>query len=98
MKSTFFKLYGRDFLKAAIIATLTPIYPIIQDSISAGQLSFDWKKIGIAAIGGFLAYLAKNFFTDDTKASVNALTSQGATIITKDQTVIQPNENIKKTN
>jgi hypothetical protein len=95
MKSTFFQLHGRDFIKAAIVATLTPIYPIVQASFDSGHLSFDWKKIGIAALGGFFAYLAKNLFTNDTKSAENRLLNQGASIITKDNTIIQPTEKTK---
>ncbi|HTA62781.1 MAG TPA: hypothetical protein VK835_10010 [Bacteroidia bacterium] len=61
--SDFLKLDIRDILKACIIATLTPVLVLVQQSIDAGQLTFDYKHLGMAAIGGFVAYLIKNFLT-----------------------------------
>lgn len=58
-----FSLNLQDLLKGLIIAALTPALVIIQQSIAAGSLVFDWKAIGMAAISGGLAYLIKNFFT-----------------------------------
>jgi hypothetical protein len=61
--SEFLNLDLRDLLKACIIATLTPVLVLLQQSIDAGQLTFDWKHLGMAAVGGFVAYLIKNFLT-----------------------------------
>jgi len=61
--SDFLKLDIRDILKACIIAALTPVLVLLQQSIEAGQLTFDWKHLGMAAVGGFVAYLLKNFLT-----------------------------------
>lgn len=57
-----FTLQGRDWIKAALIATLTPVVVLVQQSLEAGSLVFDWKSLGMAALGGLVAYLAKNFF------------------------------------
>lgn len=59
----------RDFLKAALIAIITPVLYVIQDSMSKGELTLHWKEILVAAISGFVAYLIKNFFTDDIKTA-----------------------------
>lgn len=61
--SGLFKLNIQDVLKGLLIAVLTPVIVVIQQSLEAGSLTFDWKSIGMAAIGGFLAYLTKNFLT-----------------------------------
>lgn len=61
--SKIYSLNKSDLLKAALIATLTPVLVLIQNSLDSGSLTFDWKALGMAAIGGFLAYLTKNFFT-----------------------------------
>ena len=53
----------KDVAKALIIAVLTPAVLVIQQSLDAGSLAFNWKQIGMAAIGGFVGYLIKNFFT-----------------------------------
>lgn len=81
MKSTLFTLNTRDFIKGLIVAIITPIVPIIQQSIAAGSLVFDWKIIGLAAAGGFVAYIVKNFFTDDTKVAIKTLEKQNVTVI-----------------
>jgi len=51
----------RDFFKGAIVAVLATIVPIVNATIESGVLTFDWKAIGLAALGGFTAYLIKNF-------------------------------------
>lgn len=61
--SKLFSVNMKDVAKALLIAVLTPVLIIIQQSISEGTLTFDWKHIGMAAVGGGVAYLAKNFFT-----------------------------------
>lgn len=78
------------------MATLVPVLLIIQQSINAGDLVFNWKGIGMAAIAGFVGYLLKNFFTDGTKEAVKTLTNQDATIITKNNMVINPTPEIKR--
>ena len=57
------KLDARDFAKAAIMAALTPALLIVQQSFDAGQLTFNWKHVGMAAVAGFTGYLIKNFCT-----------------------------------
>ena len=58
-----FRLNWQDYAKGIVVAILTPVIFIIQNSLDAGTLSFNWKQISIAAISGFVAYLVKNFFT-----------------------------------
>lgn len=64
--SNFLSLNTKDVLKGLLMAVLTPAILIIQQSLSAGNLTFNWKEIGMAAIAGGLAYLVKNFFTAPT--------------------------------
>jgi len=64
-----FKLNLRDFLKGALMAILVPVLYVIQTSLDAGVLTFNWKQIVIAAIAGFVSYLIKNLFTDDVKVA-----------------------------
>jgi len=61
--SKFLRLNWQDLGKGLIMAILTPVVVIVQQSIEAGNFVFDWKSIGFAAIGGGFAYLVKNFFT-----------------------------------
>lgn len=58
-----FTLNLRDVLKGLIMAVLVPVATIITQSIDQGSLTFNWKAIGLAAIGGFVAYLVKNFLS-----------------------------------
>lgn len=60
-----FTLQTRDFLKGLIVSVLTSVCVVIQNSISAGTLTFNWNAIGIAALGSAVAYLLKNLFTND---------------------------------
>lgn len=61
--SDFLKLNINDILKGLLMAVLTPVVVIIQQSLEAGVFVFDWKSIGLAALSGGVAYLVKNFFT-----------------------------------
>jgi hypothetical protein len=58
-----YSLEWRDVFKSFLIAVLTPIIPIVEQSIEAGTLTFNWKLIGLTAVGAALAYLTKNFLT-----------------------------------
>lgn len=61
--SKLFSVNTKDILKGLLMAILTPAVLIIENSLSAGSLVFDWKAIGMAAIAGGFAYIVKNFFT-----------------------------------
>ena len=61
--SNFLSLNWKDIVKGLLMAVLTPCILIIQQSLDAGNLVFNWKQIGMAAIAGGLAYLVKNFFS-----------------------------------
>ena len=73
MKSTLFTLNLRDFLKGAILAVVVPVLVTIQTSLAAGNIVFDWKAIGISSLATFIAYLLKNFLTDDVKVAQKTL-------------------------
>ncbi len=61
--SKIFSLNSLDFAKAFLVAIITPVLVLLQNSLDAGEFTFNWKPILMAAIGGGLAYLIKNFFT-----------------------------------
>lgn len=61
--SNFLSLNWLDVAKGLLMAILTPVVVIIQQSLESGVFTFDWKTIGLAAVGGGFAYLVKNFFT-----------------------------------
>lgn len=55
-----FNVSKRDIAKAMLIAILTPVFVFIQNNL-AGEFQFNWKALGIAAVGGFCSYVLKNF-------------------------------------
>lgn len=58
-----FSLNARDFVRGAILAIITPVLAIITNSLDKGELTFNWKLIGVTAISAFIGYLVKNYFT-----------------------------------
>lgn len=73
MQSDRFSINWNDFLKGLIMAVIMPVLAIIQNSIANGELTFNWKLIGLTAAGGFVGYLIKNFLSDNVKAAQNTL-------------------------
>ena len=61
--SKFLSLNTKDILRSLLMAVLTPVVVIVQQSLELGSLVFNWHQLGFAAIGGGVAYLIKNFFT-----------------------------------
>lgn len=66
-ESDFLKLNLNDFLRGLIIAVLTPIFIHVQEIIKTGTLNLNWEQIAIEAVGGFTAYILKNFLTPANK-------------------------------
>jgi len=58
-----FSLNIRDIVKGLVMAVILPVINVIYQSIEAGSFEFDWKRIGLLAAGGFIAYIIKNFLT-----------------------------------
>jgi hypothetical protein len=56
-----------DVIKGLVMAVLTPVLVVIQQSIEKGELTFNWHLIALSAVGGGVAYLLKNFFTTSIK-------------------------------
>ena len=67
MESNFFRLNTKDFLKGLLMAILVPFLVVIQTSIEAGQLTFDWKLIISASLAGGVGYLLKNLLSGETQ-------------------------------
>lgn len=70
--SKLFSLNLKDVLKGLLLAVLTPAVLIIEQSLEAGSLVFNWQHIGMASLAGGVAYLVKNFFTPEPKAVVKS--------------------------
>lgn len=52
-----------DWWRGLIIAILSAPITIIIESLNAGTLEFDWKKIGMVALVAGLSYISKNLLT-----------------------------------
>ena len=61
------QLQWRDIVRGTLIAALTSALLIVQQSVDAGLLVFDWKSISMAAIAGGVSYLLKNWLIEPTK-------------------------------
>ncbi len=57
----------RDVVRGLIIAAMTSALYVIQASIEGGQITFNWRQIGMSAIGGGVAYLLKNWLLEPAK-------------------------------
>jgi len=68
-----YSLKLRDWLKGLLMAIAVPVLLAVQQSLEAGELTLKWKQLLMAAISGLVAYLIKNFFTDDVKTAVKVL-------------------------
>lgn len=75
-----FSLKARDFVKGALMAVLIPSLLIIQQSLDKGEFTFNWKLIGMTAVGSFVGYLLKNF-ADGPKVIITASSNEGAEAI-----------------
>lgn len=68
IKSDFLSLSKNDFVKALVMAVLTPIVAYVGQILVAfsgtGSFSINWTTIGQLALTGFVAYLAKQFGTN----------------------------------
>ena len=70
LPSNFATLDIRDFLKGFVLAVIVPALLAIQQSLSAGVLTMNWKALATAAVASFIGYLIKNYFTNSVPAAV----------------------------
>lgn len=66
-RSRKYKLNWRDVAKGIIMSVLLPVFVVIQQSIDAGHMEINFKLVGMAAVGGLIAYLKIAFFEGDKK-------------------------------
>lgn len=64
-----FQLVSADFIKALIVAVIAAVLGAIEQAVSDGTLFApgSLKVIGLAAVGGFVSYLLKNFFSTTSR-------------------------------
>ena len=61
--SNLFNLNFRDVTKGLIVAIGSAVVSVINTTLQAGSLTFDWKQVGTFALAAGISYLAKNFLT-----------------------------------
>jgi len=60
--SSQFTLNWRDAAKGLLVAVIGAVLTAVQNSLANGEITFNWKQIGIVALTTGVAYLLKNFF------------------------------------
>lgn len=71
-----FKLQARDYLRGALISAATAAGVVLQNSIDAGRIEFQWKEMAMAGVSAGVVYLFKNLFLEPTKIITITPTSQ----------------------
>lgn len=66
-KGGLFSIQWQDAIKGFITAVITAALGVIYNIIGEGRMPIEseWKSIGVTALGAGLAYLLKNFFSND---------------------------------
>ena len=62
--STLFNLNAQDFFKGLLVAVGSAVLSLIEQMLQNGG-GIDWRVIGTSALCAGIAYLIKNFFTDN---------------------------------
>ena len=68
----------KDLINSLIAGVVAPVIPIVTESLQAGQLTINWKSIGVAAALGFVTWIAKNFI--QPAQTIVTGTTEGASI------------------
>lgn len=61
--SKLFSLNAIDFGKGVIVAVGGAALTVVQQTVAAGSLTFNWHAIESVALAAAASYLLKNFFT-----------------------------------
>ena len=61
--SSLYALNVQDFLKGLLVAVISSVLVVLQSSLDAGNLKFNWHAIAVTATAAGVGYLLKNFFT-----------------------------------
>lgn len=81
MKSGLFSLKLNDWLRGLLLAVVVPVLLAVQQSLSEGSLTLNWKQLGMTAVASLVAYLVKNFLTNDTATAVKTIEQAGGSVI-----------------
>lgn len=72
-----------DFWKGALLAVGAAVLTVVQQSLEAGNLKFNWSLIGTTAISAFSAYLIKNGVFEPAKTTITTDTNAKAVNVTE---------------
>lgn len=64
IQSKLWSLVPKDFLHGLFIAVLSGVFTVIEQSLQAGNLTFDYKDIGTVAGISALTYISKKFVSN----------------------------------
>jgi hypothetical protein len=81
MKSGFLSLKLSDWLKGLLLAVVVPVLVAVEQSLNAGELTINWKQLGITAVAALIGYVLKNLFTDDTAVAKKVIEKAGGTVV-----------------
>lgn len=70
-----FTLQWRDVIRGVLMAAMTSALVIVQQSVESGNLNFNWHSIAMAAVGGGVAYILKNWLIEPAKTIVTSDTN-----------------------
>lgn len=87
MQSSLFRLNWHDLLKGLVIAILTPILVLIQAYFATGKLDVELNSVLAVGLSGLIAYLLKNFFTDNSVSNETLKSASANDFETEDSLV-----------
>lgn len=73
-----YSLQLSDFWRGALLAVGAAVLTVVQQSLEAGSLKFNWSLIATTAISAFVAYLVKNGVFEPAKVTVTTDTNTKA--------------------
>jgi hypothetical protein len=78
-----YSLQLSDFWKGALLAVGAAVLTVVQQSLEAGNLKFNWSLISTTAISAFVAYLVKNGVFEPAKTTITTDTNAKAVNVTE---------------
>lgn len=69
--SNLFKLNLKDLSKGAIVAVISAVLVYLKQVLYGG--AFDIKALGVVSLTAFIAYLIKNFASDETGSFLSVM-------------------------
>lgn len=75
-----FSLNTADFLRGLAVAVGTAVLVLLQQMLTSSPMVINWSQLGIAAGSAAIAYLLKNFLTDDVAKAKSTLKQSAASI------------------